>query len=258
MTHFETKKQAVALEDDFEDVLGKAMCGLEWKPAQLARESGLSEASFTQLVNGVFDAPSLIALAPFLQLDTEKWLNHPHYKPSVSPPHGLHQFTSPFGYLGVNAFAIETPDTWFIFDTGTNAQELLALTQDKPRELFLTHEHPDHTACESELSPNIVHRAGEISTPISRHNLKISPLQVPGHANPATAYYIEGLQTPVCILGDSLFAGSMGKCSGKSTFTQAKRTIIENILTLPHDTILCPGHGPLTTVAQELDHNPFF
>jgi len=32
----------------------------------------------------------------------------------------------------------------------------------------------------------------------------------------------------------------------------------EQILALPADTLLCPGHGPLTTVAEEKAHNPFF
>ncbi|MFV1995334.1 MAG: MBL fold metallo-hydrolase, partial [Verrucomicrobiales bacterium] len=30
------------------------------------------------------------------------------------------------------------------------------------------------------------------------------------------------------------------------------------IMTLPDETVLCPGHGPLTTVAEEKEHNPFF
>jgi hypothetical protein len=32
----------------------------------------------------------------------------------------------------------------------------------------------------------------------------------------------------------------------------------EQIFTLPDDTILCPGHGPMTTVAQEKKYNPFY
>ncbi|MCX6904009.1 MAG: MBL fold metallo-hydrolase, partial [Verrucomicrobia bacterium] len=32
----------------------------------------------------------------------------------------------------------------------------------------------------------------------------------------------------------------------------------EQIFTLPPDTLLCPGHGPVTTVGEEMTHNPFF
>lgn len=246
------------LEDDFEDVLKKSMLGLELSPAQLSRTSGIPEVSITQLLAGHFDAPSMRALASHIQLNTEKWLNLPSYRPSVSSFCGIQVFTSPFGYLGVNAFAIETSESWLIFDTGTEAKKLCHTTQGKPRELFLTHEHPDHTACESELSASYTHRAGGLVSPITRGGLNITPLQVPGHADPATAYFIEGLSSPICILGDCLFAGSMGKCSGKRSFAQAKETISTHILSLPAETILCPGHGPLSTVAQELEHNPFF
>jgi glyoxylase-like metal-dependent hydrolase (beta-lactamase superfamily II) len=38
----------------------------------------------------------------------------------------------------------------------------------------------------------------------------------------------------------------------------AKQKIREQILTLPADTLLCPGHGPVTTVSEEKGHNPFF
>ena len=38
----------------------------------------------------------------------------------------------------------------------------------------------------------------------------------------------------------------------------AKSKVREQILSLPPDTLICPGHGPLTTVAQERASNPFF
>ena len=69
-------------------------------------------------------------------------------------------------------------------------------------------------------------------------------------------YFVRGLDRPVAIVGDSLFAGSMG--GGNVSYEDALRNNLEKILTLPNDTILCPGHGPLTTVAEEKKHNPFF
>jgi glyoxylase-like metal-dependent hydrolase (beta-lactamase superfamily II) len=38
----------------------------------------------------------------------------------------------------------------------------------------------------------------------------------------------------------------------------AQRKIREEILSLPPETLVCPGHGPLTTIAEELENNPFF
>jgi hydroxyacylglutathione hydrolase len=57
-------------------------------------------------------------------------------------------------------------------------------------------------------------------------------------------------------VGDSLFAGSMG--GAPNAYKQALRNNIEKLLSLPGDSLICPGHGPLTTVANELNHNPFF
>jgi glyoxylase-like metal-dependent hydrolase (beta-lactamase superfamily II) len=45
---------------------------------------------------------------------------------------------------------------------------------------------------------------------------------------------------------------------GMVSYEDALRTNREKIMTLPDDTVLCPGHGPLTTVGEEKKHNPFF
>ena len=67
---------------------------------------------------------------------------------------------------------------------------------------------------------------------------------------------INGLDSPVAIVGDAIFAGSMG--GGIVSYSDALRTNREKIMTLPDETILCPGHGPMTTVMEEKKHNPFF
>ena len=60
----------------------------------------------------------------------------------------------------------------------------------------------------------------------------------------------------VAFVGDSIFAGSMGGAPAHGPL--AKQKVRDQILSLPADTLLCPGHGPLTTVAEEKAHNPFF
>jgi glyoxylase-like metal-dependent hydrolase (beta-lactamase superfamily II) len=57
-------------------------------------------------------------------------------------------------------------------------------------------------------------------------------------------------------VGDALFAGSMG--GGMVSYEEALRTNRAGIFTLGDETIVCPGHGPLTTVGEEKLHNPFF
>ena len=53
-----------------------------------------------------------------------------------------------------------------------------------------------------------------------------------------------------------MFAGSMG--GGGVSYPDALKNNIQQILTLPANTILCPGHGPLTSVGEEQRNNPFF
>jgi glyoxylase-like metal-dependent hydrolase (beta-lactamase superfamily II) len=45
---------------------------------------------------------------------------------------------------------------------------------------------------------------------------------------------------------------------GMISYTDALKNNKEKILTLPITTVLCPGHGPMTTVQEELKQNPFF
>jgi glyoxylase-like metal-dependent hydrolase (beta-lactamase superfamily II) len=60
----------------------------------------------------------------------------------------------------------------------------------------------------------------------------------------------------VAAVGDALFAGSIG--GGQISWADALRTTRDEILSLPNETVLAPGHGPLTTVAEEKAHNPCF
>ena len=71
-----------------------------------------------------------------------------------------------------------------------------------------------------------------------------------------TTFVVTGLARRLAVVGDALFAGSMG--GGLVDYGEALRTNRAGIFTLEDETVLCPGHGPLTTVGEEKLHNPFF
>ena len=76
------------------------------------------------------------------------------------------------------------------------------------------------------------------------------------HSPGGITYIVRGLAHPVAVVGDAVFAGSMG--GGGISYEDALFTNKKEIFALPNDTIICPGHGPLTTVGEELKHNPFY
>src|SRR5207248_9463877 len=86
--------------------------------------------------------------------------------------------------------------------------------------------------------------------------LKVKALLTWAHSRGRMTFFATGLARPVAIVGDSIFAGSMG--GGNVSYKDALRNNIEKILTLPDETIICPGHGPMTTVGEENRCNPFF
>jgi glyoxylase-like metal-dependent hydrolase (beta-lactamase superfamily II) len=62
----------------------------------------------------------------------------------------------------------------------------------------------------------------------------------------------------MAFVGDALFNGSIGRTDlPGGSFEQLEHAIREQIYTLPPETILWPGHGPKTTVANERAHNPY-
>jgi glyoxylase-like metal-dependent hydrolase (beta-lactamase superfamily II) len=90
-------------------------------------------------------------------------------------------------------------------------------------------------------------------------SLRITNRETPGHAEDGVTYIIGTWPDDaphVAIVGDAIFAGSIGR--GNQSWDLARQKVREQIFTLPAETLICPGHGPLTTVAEEKAHNPFF
>ena len=269
----------IPIEDFFEDILGKAMRGLGIQPGQLADKTGVPIETIQQMVEGQFvDETSLRTLAVSLELDPEALLvsAKKEWRPQSVELDGLSQYNTPWHDMLVNAFLIWDPNTLVAaaFDTGTDASMILDTAQSlglKLESIFITHTHGDHIAdldtllkgCNSE-TPIYANRLESLpgadqfdeGTAFAVGDLKIQTFTTSGHSIGGTTYLIEGLEQPVAIVGDAMFAGSMG--GGQISFTDALENNRKKILTLPDNTILCPGHGPMSTIGEEKAHNPFF
>jgi hydroxyacylglutathione hydrolase len=267
----------IPLEDNFNDVIGKAQRGLKLTDEQLAQKAGVSNAESGNTKEGQFDEKIVRKLAPILKLGPNALValgRKSWYPQEAGLTPGLAMFTTPYNDITVNSFVVwdsKTKSAVF-FDTGADASGMIKTVHDhglKAELILLTHTHPDHIAdlaklksatgtkayvCELEaLDGAESYAAGKKFTVGS---LQIETRQTSGHSRGGITYVISGLSTPVAIVGDSIFASSMG--GGMISYEDALRNNRDKILTLPGNTILCPGHGPLTTVGEEKVNNPFF
>ena len=253
----------IPLEDDACDVIGKAMHGLGLSLAQLAKITNLPEGDIKAALTGQHDDHILRQIATSLQLPPSALIGLPSYQPEASAPDGLVRIVSPFGHAGVNAYIIILGQHALAFDTGTDAAPLIKYLEQHQLvldALYITHRHHDHIAgIKSFGETRIIYpedtQHGQTENSYSGN--KLTAIDVSGHINPARAYYYDGLSVPVCIIGDSVFAGSMGKSPNSEGYKLALKTAKENLMTLSSNTVLCPGHGPLTTVGLEKVHNAF-
>jgi glyoxylase-like metal-dependent hydrolase (beta-lactamase superfamily II) len=84
-------------------------------------------------------------------------------------------------------------------------------------------------------------------------SLRFTVMHVPGHAPGLVSFNGEG----VALAGDLLFAGSIGRTDLPLANPFDMDLSLDRIGTLPHDTIVYPGHGAPTTIGEEKRSNPF-
>src|SRR6266699_1813217 len=267
----------ISLEDNAADIIGKAQRGLGISDSQLAEKAGMSAQMIRKLRDGDFAESVLLSVAPALGLDGRalgeiangEW--HPKKMESLD---GLAQFTTDYNGMAVNAYLVWDPASRVAaaFDTGADSSEMVRFAKRHKLDvqlILLTHAHPDHVAdlpgLREETGADVFTPAREPvpgAEPIDEgKKFRLGGLQIDarltwGHSHGGMTYVVTGLARPIAIVGDSLFAGSMG--GGNVSYDDALRNNLEKILTLPDDTILCPGHGPMTRVGEEKAHNAFF
>ncbi len=266
----------IPLEDNFTDIIGKAQRGLKLSDEELAEKSGADLEGIQQLRDGQFDRETSNQVASVLELDAAALasLAEGSWEPEEPAVEGLVQFTTDYGDMKVNSYLTWDPvcKMAIAFDTGASCAAMLERSRSEGltiKLILLTHAHPDHVAdlarlIEATGAP--VFLSSDESAPGAKGmeegatyevgGLTVETLGTSGHSPGGMSFFVRGLDQPVAIVGDSLFAGSMG--GGNVSYENAIRNNLEKIMVLPNDTILCPGHGPLTTVAEEKRHNAFF
>lgn len=272
----------IPLEDFYNDVIGKAQRGLALGDEQLAQRAGISAGELAAVKDGESKEPAVLEkLSAALELDAPSLLAMAEgaWAPLPVRLETVAQFNTVYEDMTVNAYLVWDPQTLkaAAFDSGTDASPMLALIKDKGlhlEQVFLTHTHPDHIA---DLE-NLRTLGGTLSEPLRVNacvaeplegaelfacgqvftigNLKVETRQTRGHSKGGVTYVIHGLARPVAVVGDALFSSSMG--GGAVSYADALATNRREIFTLPDDTVVCPGHGPLTSVGEEKAHNPFY
>ena len=267
----------IPLEDNFSDVIGKAQRGLRLSDTQLAEKARVSSQKIRELREGRFDELAVARIAPVLGLAARQLcdLAQGQWQPNhVSSMKGLEQFTTNYHDMTVNSYLVWDPESGkaVAFDTGADCSGMLKSAQKHQLHIeliLLTHAHPDHIADLDRLRNDT---GAEVFTPEDEPvpettpfeegkywplgRLHIDTRKTWGHSPGGMTFVVNGLAKKLAIVGDAIFAGSMG--GGNVSYNDALHTNVEKILSLPNETVICPGHGPMTTVGEEKKHNPFF
>ncbi|HYV29253.1 MAG TPA: MBL fold metallo-hydrolase [Candidatus Eisenbacteria bacterium] len=267
---------SIPLEDNFSDIVGKAHRGLKLTDADLASRASVSTEVIGRIKGGEVDEAALRKIAPVLDLAAEALVQSARkgwYPPALQVS-GLAQFNTPYEDMTVNSYLAWDPKSKeaVAFDTGADSGPMLQSVKERGltvKLILLTHTHPDHIADlpllkketgapahVSALEPTSGAEAFSAGKTFQVGAIKIETRQTSGHSRGGITFVLSGLERPVAVVGDALFAGSMG--GGAVSWSDALTNNRKHIFSLPDDTVICPGHGPLTTVREEKRNNPFY
>ena len=200
----------------------------------------------------------------------------------------------PVGPLQCNCSVIgdEITREAMVIDPGDDIEDVLALIEKhnlKVKQIVVTHAHIDHVGGAMKLRAatgapillnqndsallkmldvqaawigmknpgqvDIDHSIGQADT-LRTGSLTADVIHTPGHTEGSICLYFQAESK--LIAGDTLFAGSIGRTDlPGGSMEKIIRSLREKVMALPDDTLVVPGHGPLTTIGEERESNPF-
>ena len=234
---------------DYRPELGPAECG------RLAAALGLNEVGLCALASGKYPMPDSEGL-PF-----RVW--------PLRMTHGI-------GVVNAYVVAEAGASRGLLFDAGPGAT---ALESGWPREIsvvdaiFVTHIEGEHAGGLADAIERFhvsdayipLGAGAAYGTPMGegetqrRGGLEVTAFRTPGHCATHNCYHVRSLSLPfarsLLVSGDLVFAGSAG---GPYYCQEQLRAHLRRVLAaVPPDTVVAPGHGPMTTAGNELRYNPF-
>ena len=268
-----------SLEDTFADIVRKAMLGRGIGREELSGRLGIERSDMERVLAGGHMPPSetFAQMARELFLDPvclERVAHDPRVEPPVLPDL-VQRLVLPFGAWTVNAWVLldRSKSHALLIDAGTRALEISSWLSHRNLALsrvLITHNHPDHVgglpgllvsvpgvgiAVPSHLECASHARILQDRDRLDWEDLHIGVRSTPGHTADSVSYIVEGLGRTLLISGDALFARSIGGMSGGMALAiERLKTVMAS---LPPDCLVLPGHGPASTVGDELKNNPF-
>jgi hydroxyacylglutathione hydrolase len=200
----------------------------------------------------------------------------------------------PVGPLQCNCSIVgdEATHEAMVIDPGDDIEDVLAILRKhnlQVKQIVITHAHIDHVGGAMKLraatgAPILLNQndyallkmldvqatwigmaaPGEVTIDhsvsggesISAGSLHADVLHTPGHTEGSICLYFPAEKK--LIAGDTLFAGSIGRTDlPGGSFEKIIGSLHGTVLALPDETVVVPGHGPLTTIGEERESNPF-
>lgn len=273
------------LEDEFCDIVKKARTGQGLSVGDLARASGLAPGEVTVLERGgrLPTKGEIEAIAASLHLRAEPLVQNVlnRWMPTLQSVTGVETVLGDIGGYEVKGYVLHDSGEAILIDTGYNAAVMLETLSKVGLRLTgvcLTHGHVDHAGGLDEIlqhwhvpvylgegdatllswrPPKKLFVSPEDGRTITIGRLTVRCMRTPGHTPGGICYRVEHSGHPICFVGDTLFAGSIGRANPSSLYQVHLESVRQRVLKLPEQTLLFPGHGPATTVSEEWVHNPF-